>query len=83
MNPSTRDLSVSIASASRIIFTLSHLRRTLLIMAIVGLLLSFINDGEQILCGPWDGVLIGKVIMNFFTPFAVANLGLLARHSGN
>jgi len=52
-------------------------------MAIVGLLLSFINDGEQILCGPWDGVLIGKVIMNFFTPFAVANLGLLARHSGN
>lgn len=81
MNTLARDMSGRIRSACRIIFNPTHLRRTLLVMAVVGLLLSLFNDGTQIFHGPWHSALIGKIIVNFCMPFVVANLGLLAHHS--
>lgn len=74
-------VSGRIRSASRIVFNSTHLRRTLLVTVAVGLLLSMFNDAEQIFHGPWNSVLIGKIVVNFCTPFVVANLGLIAHHS--
>lgn len=65
----------------RIVFDPVHLRRTLLVTLVVGLLLSFFNDGGEILHGSWSAALVGKIVVDFCTPFVVANLGLLAHHS--
>jgi hypothetical protein len=67
--------------ACRIVFDPTHLKRTLLVTLVVGLVLSFSNDGGQILDGSWTATLVGKIAINFCTPFIVANLGLLAHHS--
>lgn len=61
-----------------VVFSPTHLRRTLRITVVVGLALNLFNDGRRILHGPWSGSLAAKIIFNFCMPFLVANLGLLA-----
>ena len=61
-----------------------HLRRTVTIALIVGIVLTSINQLDVILAGdatPWTWV---KCAMNFLVPFLVSNLGLLSdrRSSG-
>lgn len=74
-------LGVRVRWAAGIVFYPTHLKRTLFITFIVGLVLSFSNDGGQILDGSWTATLTWKIAINFCTPFIVANLGLLAHHS--
>jgi hypothetical protein len=58
-----------------------HLRRTLWIALIVGVLLTAINQLDVILRGNATGVTFIKCGMNFVVPFVVSNLGLLSgRH---
>lgn len=71
-----------IAWVCRIIFDPTHLKRTLLVTLIVGLALSFFNDGGEILNGPWTATLGVKIAVDFCVPFIVVNLGLLSHHSG-
>ena len=74
-------LVVRIRWAAGIVFDPTHLKRTLFITFAVGLVLSFSNDGGQILDGSWTATLVWKIVINFCTPFVVANMGLLAHHS--
>jgi hypothetical protein len=58
-----------------------HLRRTLRIALVVGVLLTAINQLDVILRGDATMVTFIKCGMNFVVPFVVSNLGLLSgRH---
>ena len=58
--------------------TPSNLRRTLTIAAIVGCILSIINEGDLILHSHTNGGTAVKIGLNFVVPFLVSNLGVLA-----
>ena len=58
-----------------------HLRRTLTIAAIVGSWLTLFNQGDVLLAVGASKVVLLKVALNYLTPFAVANLGLLSSES--
>ena len=60
----------------------SHLRRTCAVALVVGIWLSLFNVGGQMLAGPWNLSLAIKIAMNVFTPFFVANAGLMSRQAG-
>ncbi|MCA1697958.1 MAG: nitrate/nitrite transporter NrtS [Actinobacteria bacterium] len=58
-----------------------HLRRTLRIALIVGIVLTTINQLDVILRGEATTATWIKCAMNFVVPFVVSNLGLLSgRH---
>lgn len=56
----------------------AHLRRTLRIMLVVGIVLTAVNQLDVILGGEATTVTWIKCGMNFVVPFVVANLGLLS-----
>lgn len=56
----------------------AHLRRTLRIAAVVGLVLTAINQLDVILGGDAGALTWVKVALNFVVPFVVSNLGLLS-----
>jgi hypothetical protein len=59
-----------------------HLRRTLRIALVVGLVLTAINQLDVILRGEATVITWAKCGLNFVVPFVVSNLGLLAgRHT--
>jgi hypothetical protein len=58
----------------------SHLRRTALIALLVGTWLTAFNQGDVLMAGGWNATLALKLVLNYLTPFVVANLGLLSRH---
>jgi hypothetical protein len=59
-----------------------HLRRTVRIALVVGLVLTSINQLDVILRGDATTVTWVKSGLNFVVPFVVSNLGLLAgRHT--
>jgi hypothetical protein len=60
----------------------AHLRRTSLIALAVGTWLTAFNHGDALLAGAWSLALGGKILLNYLTPFVVANLGLLAGTPG-
>ena len=60
----------------------AHLRRTATVAALVGTWLTAFNQGDVLLASPWTWALGGKVMLNYLTPFVVANLGLLSRVKG-
>ena len=64
--------------AIRIILRAEHLRRTLLIMTVVGSWLTAVNLSDLILAEGLTPAILGKILLNYLTPFVVANLGLLA-----
>ena len=55
-----------------------HLRRTLRIALIVGIVLTAINQLDVILRGDATAVTWVKCGLNFVVPFVVSNLGLLS-----
>jgi hypothetical protein len=55
-----------------------HLRRTVGIAIVVGLILTAINQLDVILRGEATVVTYLKCAMNFVVPFVVSNLGLLS-----
>ena len=65
--------------ALKVIVHPPHLRRTGLVALLVGTWLTGINLGDALLSAPLTTALVFKVVMNYFTPFFVANLGLLSR----
>jgi hypothetical protein len=56
----------------------AHLRRTLAIAAVVGVVLTVANEGDVMLSGAATLGMALKVVANFVTPFIVSNLGLLS-----
>lgn len=58
-----------------------HLRRTLRIALVVGLVLTAINQLDVILSGDATLATWIKCTMNFMVPFIVSNLGLLSGRS--
>jgi hypothetical protein len=57
-----------------------HLRRTTTIAALVGTWLTVFNQGDALIAGAVGAGLLGKIFLNYLTPFVVANLGLLSGH---
>jgi hypothetical protein len=58
-----------------------HLARTGAIAVVVGTWLTLFNLGTVLMAGHLSGAVVGKVILNYLTPFVVANWGLLSRSS--
>jgi hypothetical protein len=69
---------VSVREALRIVLLGKHLRKTLKIALVVGLILTAINQGDVILGGDASTGTWVKAGLNFCVPFVVSNLGLLA-----
>ncbi len=55
-----------------------HLRKTLRIVLVVGIVLTTINQLDVLLSGEATAVTAVKCGLNFVVPFIVANLGLLS-----
>lgn len=53
------------------------LRRTLVIAAIVGTLLSIVNQGDVIIRGDADALTWIRVVVNYLVPFCVSTAGFL------
>lgn len=71
----------SLSSSVEIIRRPEHLRSTLRIALVVGVVLSLINQGDVIIGGDATMLTWIKVALNFCVPFVVSNLGLLSRAS--
>lgn len=56
----------------------SHLRRTGTIALVVGSWLTLFNQGDAIWAGQTGTAVLLKVLLNYLTPFVVANFGLLS-----
>jgi hypothetical protein len=54
------------------------LRRTIRIAAVVGLVLTAINEGDGLVRGAFSAATGIKSVFNFLVPFVVSNLGVLA-----
>jgi hypothetical protein len=54
------------------------LRRTIRIAAVVGLVLTAINEGDGLVRGAISVAIGIKIVFNFLVPFVVSNLGVLA-----
>jgi len=85
MEPPTSGRGVSrvelARDALRFCGTHEHLRRTIKIALVVGLVLTAINEGDVIASGEAGSATGVKIGLNFMVPFVVSNLGLLAgRH---
>ena len=52
--------------------------RTARIAAVVGLVLTGINEGDSLVNGNVSAGTVIKMALNFFVPFVVSNLGVLA-----
>jgi hypothetical protein len=63
--------------ALQICFRREHLRRTVQIALVVGLILTAINQADVILGGDATAATWIKTGLNFCVPFVVSNLGLL------
>ena len=65
--------------ALRTIFHRKHLVRTCTITLIVGTWLTLFNHGDMIIADEFGRQMVVKLLLNYLTPFVVANLGLLSR----
>ena len=63
----------------RTIFRREHLLRTGAIALVIGTWLSLFNHGGMIIAGELGRQMSVKLLLNYLTPFVVANLGLLSR----
>ena len=66
------------AEALRICMRREHLRRTITIAIVVGVILTLINQADVIARGDASTLTFVKSAGNFVVPFIVSNLGLLA-----
>jgi hypothetical protein len=68
----------AVEEALRICLRREHLRRTVRIALVVGVVLTLINQADVIIRGDATAVTWIKAAGNFVVPFIVSNLGLLA-----
>jgi hypothetical protein len=68
----------TVEEALRIILRREHLRRTIRIALVVGVILTSINQADVIIRGDATAITWVKAAGNFVVPFIVSNLGLLA-----
>jgi hypothetical protein len=68
----------TVAEALSICMRREHLRRTVRIALVVGVVLTLINQADVIISGDATAVTGVKIALNFCVPFVVSNLGLLA-----
>ena len=66
-----------VRTALRICLQPQHLRRTLTIAAVVGTVLTAINQADVIVRGEATSTTVAKAVLNYLVPFIVSNLGLL------
>ncbi len=71
-------MRATIAYCARYCARPAHLRRTMAIAAVVGLVLSAANQGAIIAAGDATTVTWLRCAVNFLVPFVVSNLGLLS-----
>ena len=64
--------------ALRRTFAWRSVRRSLTVAAIVGTILNLINQGDALLGG--QPVVVWKILLTFFVPFAVASYGSYAAY---
>jgi len=64
--------------ALRRTFAWPSVRRSLTVAAIVGTILNLINQGDALLGG--QPVVVWKILLTFFVPFAVASYGSYAAY---
>ena len=69
---------IAVGEALAICMRREHLRRTLRIALVVGVVLTLINQVDVIIGGDATTLTWVKVGLNFCVPFVVSNLGLLA-----
>ncbi len=65
----------------QVVCRLEHLKRTGLTAFIVGTWLTMVNHWDVLATSGLDWNLVAKIGLNYLTPFVVANIGLLSRHS--
>ncbi|PKB79639.1 MAG: hypothetical protein BZY88_12415 [SAR202 cluster bacterium Io17-Chloro-G9] len=53
------------------------LRRSLKVAAVVGTLLTLLNQGDSIFSGAWPSALYWKIPLTYCVPFLVATFGAL------
>jgi Na+-translocating ferredoxin:NAD+ oxidoreductase RnfE subunit len=70
--------TAAIEQALRICLRREHLRRTVRIALVVGVILTVVNQADVIIRGEATAVTWIKAAGNFVVPFIVSNLGLLA-----
>jgi hypothetical protein len=73
-----RDAEAGLRGALRYCGQRQHLRRTLRIALVVGIVLTAINQLDVILRGDATSITWVKAGLNYCVPFVVSNLGLLA-----
>ena len=57
---------------------LPMLRRSLMVAAVVGTIITLLNQGDIILAGYWKTVLYWKIPLSYCVPFCVATYGALS-----
>lgn len=57
-------------------FSWPSVRRSLTVAVVVGTILNAINQGDAILAG--EGIVLWKLLLTYFVPFAVASYGSYA-----
>jgi hypothetical protein len=69
---------MTVGQALSIVFRREHLRRTVRIALVVGVILTLINQLDVFIKGDATALTWIKTALNFCVPFVVSNLGLLA-----
>jgi len=69
----------SVLSAVEVCLQPHHLRQTLGITLFVGTWLTFYNQGNILASGHPSPAIMGKIVLNYLTPFVVSNWGLISR----
>ncbi len=54
------------------------LRRSLIVTAVVGTILTLLNQGDVLFSGSWNSALFWKVPLTYCVPFCVATYGALS-----
>lgn len=73
-DPTWRNAREAVRLASRP----TTLRKTLVIAAIVGTLLSVVNQGDVIVRGDADSIMWMRIAVNYMVPFVVSTAGFLS-----
>ncbi|MGE0559459.1 MAG: hypothetical protein AB7E73_03820 [Burkholderiales bacterium] len=68
-----------IRARSAVCFEADQLRSTVCIALCVGTWLIFVNQADILVEDGLSSVVLSKILMNYLTPFVVANLGVISR----
>jgi hypothetical protein len=73
----------SAQSILKVVCDRHHLRKTGFIALVVGSWLTFVNQADILAAQGLTRLVALKILLNYLTPFVVANLGLLSRKAGD